>query len=111
MRVVVRELSNMQNCQSPVSMSQPVTTINARDASASENRHCRNFPAWGKTCCLNCATPRLAYSGVCARLRFLLGVGFYGYQLVKCGVHSTLDGSLVSTDKHNANCLVAHAIY
>ena len=37
---MVRELSNMRNCQSPVSISesvsQPVTTISARDASASE---------------------------------------------------------------------------
>ena len=39
MRMVVRELSNMQYCQSPVSMSQPVTTINAREASVSENGH------------------------------------------------------------------------
>ena len=41
MRGVVRELSNMWNCQSPVSISQSVsesvTIISARDASASEN--------------------------------------------------------------------------
>ena len=36
-RGVVRELSNMQNCQYPVSMSESVTLISARDASASEN--------------------------------------------------------------------------
>ena len=36
-RGVVRELSNMRNCQFPVSMSESVTTISARDASASEN--------------------------------------------------------------------------
>ena len=39
MRRLVRELSmsNMQNCQYPVSMSESVTLISARDASASEN--------------------------------------------------------------------------
>ena len=36
-RWVVRELSNMQNCQSPVSITESVTIISARDASASEN--------------------------------------------------------------------------
>ena len=52
----------------------------------------RNFPAWGKTCCLNCAIGW--WRTLCARLRFLSGgVGFYGRD------KSALDGSLVSS-KH-----------
>ena len=36
-----------------------------------------NFPAPGKTCCLNCAIDWRTLASVCARLRFLSGVGFY----------------------------------
>ena len=38
-RGVVRELSNMRNCQFPVSMSESVTTISAIDAGASEKEN------------------------------------------------------------------------
>ena len=52
-RGVVRELSNMQNCQSPVSMSQSVsewhTIISARDVGASENPMQKQKPSCGKS--------------------------------------------------------------